>query len=282
MSPCPGSRPPSGDPSSRGSRTDTYTGPDYAEALRSPLDPLVHPDPRRPPLAYRVLHPVVRTLLRLLFRYRVRGLENLPAPPFIVAANHQAWYDAAFVIAALPSRPMVYTMARRDTVFDKAWKRWLLPRIGVFPIQPHQGELDRSGVTTVYQLLGRGGVVLIFPEGRYSKGPRLRPLKKGVAHFALQAGVPICPVAVSGLGRLRPWAQVEVSIGPPIWPDPPAWWTLNRRVARLLGRLRRTLQHHLGEGAPAATEAGGGARQRLRDLRRALGWGRLRRWSRPP
>ena len=95
--------------------------------------------------------------------------------------------------------PMVHTMARRDTVFNRGWKRRLMPRLGIFPISPSRGELDGRAVATVYQLLAKGGVVLIFPEGRYSRGRALRPLKKGVAHFALQAGVPICPVALSGL-----------------------------------------------------------------------------------
>src|SRR5205823_5678626 len=140
-----------------------------------------------------------------------------------------------------PRRPMVYTMARRDTVFNRGWKRWLMPRFGVFPISPRRGELDVQGVATVYQVLSRGGVVLVFPEGRYSRGRALRPLKKGVAHFALEAGVPICPVALSGLDRLRPFGGVEVSIGPPVRPEPPAWWTLQGRIEGLLERVRRSI-----------------------------------------
>ncbi len=182
-------------------------------------------------------------LVPRLFRFHLAGLEHLPEPPYIIASNHQAWFDTVFLLAAFPPRPMIYTMARRDTVFNRAWKRRLMPRFGVFPITPSRGELDERGVTTVYQVLARGGVVLIFPEGRYSRGANLRPLKKGVAHFALQAGVPICPVALSGLDRLRLFGRVEVSIGPPIRPDPPAWWTFNRRVQRMLDRVRRAITH---------------------------------------
>jgi 1-acyl-sn-glycerol-3-phosphate acyltransferase len=184
---------------------------------------------------------VLRLLLRRLFRLRVVGLELLPEPPFIVASNHQAWYDTAFILAALPPLPMVFTMARRDTVFNRAWKRWLMPRLGVFPIMPSRGELDHRAVATVYQVLARGGIVLIFPEGRYSRGRALRPLRKGVAHFALEAGVPIAPVALAGLDRLRPFGRVEVSIGPPIRPDPPDWWTVQVRVERLLERVRSSI-----------------------------------------
>jgi 1-acyl-sn-glycerol-3-phosphate acyltransferase len=173
-----------------------------------------------------------------VFRVNVIGTENIPAPPYIIAANHQAWFDPAFIIPFFPERSLVYTMAKRETVFNRAWKRRLLPLIGVFPISPHKGELDEQGLRTVYQVLERRGVVLMFPEGRYSRGRALRPLKNGIGYFALQAGVPVCPVAVRGTDTLRPFSRVDVSIGPAIRPDLPAWWELSRRVTGMVDRVR--------------------------------------------
>jgi len=132
-------------------------------------------------------------------------------------------------------------MAKRETVFNRAWKRRLLPLIGVFPISPNKGELDEQGLRTVYQVLERGGVILMFPEGRYSRGRALRPLKNGIGYFALQAGVPICPVAVSGTDALWPFRRIEVSVAPAILPDLPAWWGLSLRVAGLVDRVRGAL-----------------------------------------
>lgn len=183
----------------------------------------------------------MRWIVLHLFRVDVRGLENIPRPPYIIAANHQAWFDPAFIIPFFPERPMVYTMAKRETVFNRAWKRALLPLIGVFPISPSKGELDEQGLRTVYQVLERGGVILIFPEGRYSRGRALRPLKNGIGYFALNAGVPICPVAVRGTDVLRPFGRVEVEIGPAIRPDAPAWWEIGRRVARVVDRVRTAI-----------------------------------------
>ena len=138
---------------------------------------------------------------------------------------------------------------RSETVFNRAWKRKLLPLIGVFPISPHQGELDEAGVRTVYQILERGGVMLMFPEGRYSRGRALRPLKVGIGYFALQAGVPICPVAVRGTDSLRPFGRIEVTIGPPIQPDPPTWWDVSRRVAGVVEKVRAALTTALSRRA---------------------------------
>jgi len=263
-------RPPDGPPDR------VYRGPDYLAAVaEGAFDPLVHPDPQRPPGAYRFVVALLRLLLPRLFRFRVVGVEHLPRPPFLIASNHQAWYDTLFILAALPSLPMVYTMARRDTVFNRGWKRWLVPRFGVFPISPSRGELDQRGVATVYQVLSRGGVVLVFPEGRYSRGRALRPLRKGVAHFALQAGVPICPIAISGLDRLRPFGVVEVSVGPPIRPEPPAWWTVQGRIEEFLERVRSSILRAFGQGrGPRRT-----VRARLGGLARRVR-ARLRRGTR--
>jgi 1-acyl-sn-glycerol-3-phosphate acyltransferase len=195
----------------------------------------------RPPRLYRVVRCAVRWVVSVFFRVDVSGLENIPAPPYIIAANHQAWFDPAFIIPFFPEAPIIYTMAKRETVFNRAWKRRLLPLIGVFPISPHRGELDEAGLRIVYQVLDRHGVVLIFPEGRYSRGRALRPLKVGIGHFALHAGVPICPVAVRGTDVFRPFSRIDVTIGPPIKPDVPAWWELSSRVTKIVENVRLAL-----------------------------------------
>ena len=209
--------------------------------MDAPLDPLVHPDPAHPARLYRFIRRVVLLLVRLLFRVSVSGVENIPKPPYIIASNHQAWFDPAFIIPFFPERPVVYTMAKRQTVFNRAWKRRLLPLIGVFPISPDRGQLDDQGLRTVYQVLERGGVMLIFPEGRYSRGRAMRPLKNGIAFFALAAGVPICPVAVRGTDALYPFRRIEIVIGPPVLPDLPAWWELSRRVSTVVDRVRNAI-----------------------------------------
>jgi 1-acyl-sn-glycerol-3-phosphate acyltransferase len=186
---------------------------------------------------------ILRWLLPKLFRIEVEGTENLPAEgTYIIASNHQAWYDPAFLLLALPNPvPMVYSMARRDTVFNRAWKRAIVRRAGIFAIAPQEGDIDRTGLASVYHVLSRGGRVLIFPEGRYSRGRRLRPLKKGVAHFALQAGVPIVPVAIDGDTRLWPGARIRISIGEPVYPNPPSWWDPSRRVLQVVESVRRAI-----------------------------------------
>ena len=69
----------------------------------------------------------------------------------------------------------------------------------------------------------------------------MRPLKNGIGYFALQAGVPVCPVAVRGADSLWPFHSVEVSIAAPIKPDLPAWWELSRRVTGMVENVRNAI-----------------------------------------
>src|SRR5258708_39940228 len=94
-------------------------------------------------------------------------------------------------------------------------------------------------------MVDRGGVVLVLAESRYSRGRAMRQLKVGIGHFALHAGVPISPVTVRGTDVLRPFSRIEVTIGPPVQPDPSAWWALSSRVSTIVDNVRLALMRGL-------------------------------------
>src|ERR1700730_100764 len=134
-----------------------YTGAEYRALVDAPPAPLFPPDPQPPPRLYRLIRRIVHWLVLHLFRVTITGLENIPSPPYIIAAHHQAWFDPVFSVAFVPEAPMIYTMAKRETVFNRGWKRRLLPLIGVFPISPHRGELDEAGALARSFTLKSGG-----------------------------------------------------------------------------------------------------------------------------
>ena len=48
-----------------------------------------------------------------LFRITVTGVENIPDPPYIIAANHQAWFDPAFIMDVAPMAAVAVGLALR-------------------------------------------------------------------------------------------------------------------------------------------------------------------------
>ncbi|MFN2463660.1 MAG: lysophospholipid acyltransferase family protein [Candidatus Dormibacteria bacterium] len=222
-------------------------------------------------MLYVAVQAVVRLVLGIFFRVDVTGRENVPETGCLVVSNHLSWTDTIFIMYALPKRPRTWTMANESTVFNTRFKRWLMPRLCVFPIRRNRGMLDQRAVDRVYGLLESGQRVLIFPEGAYGRDGELRPLKDGVGYFALNSGKPLLPVSLRGTGRLRPFSRVTVDIGVPFVPDPPRVLELRLRVAATVAAVRTRLAD-LGRRAtavrgrrlPFLRSAGGGEPARIK------------------
>ncbi|MHB8573208.1 MAG: lysophospholipid acyltransferase family protein [Candidatus Dormibacteria bacterium] len=198
-----------------------------------------------------------------MFSFRVRGRNRVPVGGCLVVANHIAWFDSFFVMAALPLEPPTYIMARRDTVFNRRWKRWLLPRLCVFPVTRNAGALDQEAVEAVLSLLRAGRNVLLFPEGTYGARGQLKPFRRGLGFLALDSGRPVLPVALQMPGRLRFRARIRVEVGRPYMPRRQLRHALQERVDLVVGDVRARLLAMLAQGA---AERPRGLRARLHDL----------------
>lgn len=189
-------------------------------------------------MLYDILQVLVRVVLGAVFRVEVTGRENVPEEGCLVVSNHLSWTDTIFIMYALPRKPRLHTMANETTVFNTRFKRWLVPKLAVFPIRRNRGMLDEQAVNQVYDLLNAGERVLIFPEGAYGKDGQLKPLKDGVGYFALNSGKPLLPILLVGTGRLRPFSKVSVEIGKPFIPEPPLMWGMKERVRAAVDSVR--------------------------------------------
>jgi 1-acyl-sn-glycerol-3-phosphate acyltransferase len=96
-----------------------------------------------------------------------------------------------------------------------------LRQLGAFPVK--RGERDEWALNHAREVLDKGQVLAMFPEGTRSQGRGLRPAKTGAARFALDANCPILPVAVSGtekmLEQFPKRSQVVIQVGEPIYPQ---------------------------------------------------------------
>ncbi|MGZ4279021.1 MAG: lysophospholipid acyltransferase family protein [Solirubrobacteraceae bacterium] len=156
-------------------------------------------------------------VLRLWFRLRVSGREDVPADgPAIIAPNHKSFMDAFFVGVA--TRRHVRYMAK--TEIFRGPLAWLLVRLGAFPVR--RGEADAEAMRTAQAILEQGGVVVIFPEGTRVEDPdALGAPHHGAGRLALDTGAPIVPAAISGtahlwFGPIAKPRRVQVAFLPPI------------------------------------------------------------------
>jgi 1-acyl-sn-glycerol-3-phosphate acyltransferase len=133
------------------------------------------------------------------------GREHVPKDgPVLLAANHRSFLDP-FIVAVCVRRP-VYFVAKRE-LFEKRWQGWLLNALGAFPIR--RGESDDESMDTALEILKRGDVVVIFPEGTRIRTGSLGKAKRGVGRMALESGAPVVPVTIHGSLGIRSWRRLR-------------------------------------------------------------------------
>ncbi len=167
---------------------------------------------------YRVLKKLVQWLLPLLLRVRVTGRENFPpSGPYILVTNHLSAYDSPLLMAVCPHTVRAFAASKHKRnlfyalVLNMAGSIWV-----------RRGEIDREALRGAMEVLERGEVLGMAPEGtRARRVYALQPGKTGAAYLATRANVPIVPVGITGtekvkenLPRLRR-TDVTVTIGEP-------------------------------------------------------------------
>ena len=166
------------------------------------------PDQRR--LKYRVVQAALRLGARLLFGYKVCGLEHVPLTgPCLFAANHKSYLDPPLLGACLP-REIRY-FAKKE-LFKVPLLGPLIRVYGAIPVD--REGFDRKGLATALELLSRGEWLLVFPEGTRIRRPGLAQPKEGVGLLAVRTGAPVVPAYLSSTWepRRRLWRRIPIRI----------------------------------------------------------------------
>jgi 1-acyl-sn-glycerol-3-phosphate acyltransferase len=158
-------------------------------------------------LFYWVLKTVVLgPILKLLFRPWVEGEENIPDEgAAIFASNHLSFSDSIFLPLVVPRR-MTF-LAKSDYFTGKGAKGRLTAAffkgVGQLPIDRSGGRAGEAALRSGLRVLRRGELLGIYPEGTRSPDGRLYRGRTGVARMALEAGVPVLPVAMIGTDKAQ-------------------------------------------------------------------------------
>lgn len=231
---------------------------------------------------YRVLIAIGTLAFRLLdLRREVRGGEHLPAEGgAVLAISHFSYLDFALVEWAVwrDRRRYARFMATMAS-FEHPVGGPVMRAMGHIPVDRSKGA---SGYKFAREVLTRGELVGVFPEGRVSRSFQLLSFKNGAAQLAVQSGAPIIPVVVWGSHRVITRSRttqlrkarhtpITISFGEPIRPLPdadPAVVTeqLREAMLALLAQAQETYPtkaepgawwepSHRGGGAPTPEEA---------------------------
>lgn len=157
------------------------------------------------PVIYRLLQWTVSVLVRIVYRYRVHGRENLPkAGGAMLVVNHLHLLDPVIVGAGV-GRQVVTLVAEK-------WRENKLVNLffkGAGVIFVNRGEVDRRALRACQQVLEAGGMLAVAPEGTRSRQGVLQRAKPGVAYLAVRTNALIVPVAFWGVEKLREWKRLR-------------------------------------------------------------------------
>ncbi len=162
-------------------------------------------------------HVFLGPLLRLLFRPRIEGLENIPAEgAAIVAGNHLSFSDH-FLMPAILKRRITF-LAKAEYFTGPGLKgrltAFFFRSAGQIPVDRSGRDAGRAAIREGLGVLARGELLGIYPEGTRSHDGRLYKGKVGVAAMALGAGVPVVPCAMVGTFEIQPPGQRIPNIRP--------------------------------------------------------------------
>jgi len=239
-----------------------------AESPRTgPRDPESYPLERRTFWPWRLIAAIVLPWLSWVAKVDWIHLERLPRRgPFVLAANHYSELDVLYMVE------LIWRIGRLPRFLAKA-SIWKIPVVGRIMTDSQQIKVEREGsgagsIRAAEQIIADGSAVVVYPEGTLTREPDLWPMrgKTGAARIALEAGVPVIPVAHWGIqgimprygkiklfGRRRP---VSVLVGEPVdldqWRGKPLdQKTLTEATEAIMAAITVLLEELRGEQAPA-------------------------------
>jgi 1-acyl-sn-glycerol-3-phosphate acyltransferase len=165
---------------------------------------------------YWVVKAILTPILRTLFRPWIDNPDHIPAEgAAILASNHLSFSDSIFLPLVIPRR--VTFLAKADYFTGKGFKgrlnKMFFAGVGQVPIDRAGGAASEAALNTAKRILAEGNLLGLYPEGTRSPDGRLYRGKTGVARMALEAGVPVIPVAMINTDVVQPTGKVIPRLG---------------------------------------------------------------------
>jgi 1-acyl-sn-glycerol-3-phosphate acyltransferase len=166
---------------------------------------------------FRLLASLVLPAMYLLGRYRIQNGDKLPSfGPFVLAPNHYSEIDPLVIGVAMWKLGRMPRYLTKASLFTVPVLGWFLRKTEQIPVERGTAARGSGPLDAAERLAERGLGVIIYPEGSLTRDPNLWPMrgKTGAVRMALEADVPLIPVASWGAQRILPRYAKRISLFP--------------------------------------------------------------------
>jgi acyl-[acyl-carrier-protein]-phospholipid O-acyltransferase / long-chain-fatty-acid--[acyl-carrier-protein] ligase len=151
-------------------------------------------------------------LMKLFYRVRVEGKENIPEGPALLTPNHVSYADGLLVGLNSPRDPR---MLVDDAYFQTPFLRWFGRLARVIPITPGKKSIVES-LRQARAALQAGQLICVFPEGGITRDGQMKSFQPGVIRILKGTDAPVVPVYIDGM-----WGSVfSFEGGKALWKFP--------------------------------------------------------------
>ena len=161
-----------------------------------------------------------------LCRFALADVRREPLPdldwsrPYVFAMNHQSFFDIVIAFATIPQN---LRFVAKHSLKYTPFLGWYMWATGMIFVDRSDRESAIESLADAGRHIRAGASILVYPEGTRARDRRIQPFKKGPFVVALEAGVPIVPIAVEGTAGIMPPGavtlrpgSVRVKVGEPI------------------------------------------------------------------
>ncbi|MEW6419077.1 MAG: AMP-binding protein [Nitrospirota bacterium] len=167
---------------------------------------------------------LVKIIMKMFFRLKVKGLENLPEKgPYIITPNHASYLDGFNVVAVIPLKSFrdLYSLGFQK-YFTGKFKKFFARLAHVIPVDP-ETYLNKALQMASYVLRNEKSL-MIFPEGGRSYDGEMMEFKKGVGILSIELDIPVIPTYIKGSFEALPrgaiwpkFTEMKITFGKPFY-----------------------------------------------------------------
>ncbi|MBI4649887.1 1-acyl-sn-glycerol-3-phosphate acyltransferase [Candidatus Desantisbacteria bacterium] len=152
-------------------------------------------------ILYYLTHIISSIICKIFFRLEVKGIENIPKKGgVLLVSNHVSNMDPIFIPTVVWRRK--FNFLAKEELFRIPIIAAYFRRIKMFPIKRGKGDL--GAIKKAIDLLNKGEMLLLFPEGTRSPNGELLPAQPGTAMIALKSGATLVPSYIHGTEKVLP------------------------------------------------------------------------------